>query len=211
MVSEHFTTLVPELLASRNDINDDILHLDPKWHHHCRGSQACRRCQVPLATQLAACKRTTPRCHTARSTIVMSGRTAVIAGGGPVCAVTAIMLARQGWKLQVQSVNSLATPSKLDLHRITASRTVAIEATSNECALPLVGRHVSVTQRDFTRANLTRRVLAGVRAGKRSLVGAFPTGQQGLPAEPYLASPQRSEAGPSAYRPYHCKTREASW
>lgn len=78
-------------------------------------------------------------------------------------------------------------------------------------ALPLVGRHVFVIQREFTRANLTRRVPAGVRAGKRSLVGAFPTGQQGLPAEPYLASPQRSEAGPSEHRPYHCKTREASW
>lgn len=31
----------------------------------------------------------------------MSGRTALIAGGGPVGAVAAIMLARQGWKIQV--------------------------------------------------------------------------------------------------------------
>ena len=32
---------------------------------------------------------------------VMSVRTAVIAGGGPVGAVAAIMLAQQGWKVQV--------------------------------------------------------------------------------------------------------------
>ena len=117
--------LDPELFASRGDINDDILYLDLPWHQNCRGPQACSICQVPLAPQLAACKRTIPRCHTARSTVGMSGRTAVIAGGGPVAAVTAIMLARQGWKLQVQSVNSV----ELDLHRITASSITAIEAT----------------------------------------------------------------------------------
>jgi len=27
-----FQALVPELFASRDDINDDILHLDLQWH-----------------------------------------------------------------------------------------------------------------------------------------------------------------------------------
>ncbi len=142
----------------------------------------------------------------------MSGRTAVIAGGGPVGAVTAIMLARQGWKLLVQSANSLSTPVELDLLLQHSNLHYSCRSHSvTSVVLPLVGRHVSVARRLFVRANLTRRVLAGVRAGKRSVLAVFPAGQQGLPAEPHLASARCFEAGPSEHRPYHCKTRKASW
>ena len=74
-----------------------------------------------------------------------------------------------------------------------------------------VSKNAGDTYRARSAPSLTTRVLAGVRAGQRSVPAAFPAGQQGLPAEPHLASAQRSEASPSEHRPHHCKTRKASW
>ena len=40
---------------------------------------------------------------------VMSARKAVVVGGGPVGALTAIVLAKQGWKVQVLSAQHLCS------------------------------------------------------------------------------------------------------
>ena len=39
----------------------------------------------------------------AGSVAAVTGRNAAVAGGGPVGAITALMLAKQGWQVQVQN------------------------------------------------------------------------------------------------------------